>query len=132
MGTAFAHWTLVKVSDRNSFRANQNSSDSFWYLYPSQCESFLTNPKNVLYLVWWETVKINPTYSDSIRCTNLNESEPRFQLLGLIQTEFSIRINLNHCDLGLVQNHSHWHRYTEGLFVRANDKNEWKFSIILF
>ena len=28
-----------KVSDRNSFWANQNYSDSFRYLYPSQCES---------------------------------------------------------------------------------------------
>ena len=39
---------LAKVSDRNSFRANQNYSDSFRYLYPSQCESFRTNLKSVL------------------------------------------------------------------------------------
>ena len=31
---------LSKVSDWNSFRVNQNYSDSFRYLYPSQCESF--------------------------------------------------------------------------------------------
>ena len=29
--------SLAKVSDRNSFRANQNYSDSFRYLYPRQC-----------------------------------------------------------------------------------------------
>ena len=39
------HLPLAKVSDRNLFRANQNNSDSFRYLYPSQCESFRTNPK---------------------------------------------------------------------------------------
>ena len=43
--------TRAKVSNRNSFRANHNYSESFRYLYPSQCESFRTNPKNVLYLV---------------------------------------------------------------------------------
>ena len=43
--------TLAEVSDRDSFRANQYYFDSFQYLYPSQCESFRTNPKNVLYLV---------------------------------------------------------------------------------
>ena len=48
---------LAKVSDWNSFWVNQNYSDSFRYLYPSQCESFRTNPKNVLYFVWWKTVK---------------------------------------------------------------------------
>ena len=42
---------LAKVSDRNSFRANQNYSDSFRYVYPSQCELFQNNPKNFLYLV---------------------------------------------------------------------------------
>ena len=31
-----AIYTLVKVSDRNLFRANQNYSDSFRYLYPNQ------------------------------------------------------------------------------------------------
>ena len=40
--------TLAKVSGRNSFRANQNYSDSFRHLYPSQCESFQTNSKSVL------------------------------------------------------------------------------------
>ena len=37
--------TLSKVSDRNSFRVNQNYSDTLGYMYPSQCESFRTNPK---------------------------------------------------------------------------------------
>ena len=68
--------TLTKVLDRNSFRANHNYSDSLQYLYPSECESFRTNPKNVLYLVWWKTVK---NRSDLIRfnpSNNPNESEP--------------------------------------------------------
>ena len=56
--------SLAKVADRNSFWANQNYSDSFQYLYPTQCESFRTNPKNVLYLVWWKPVK---NRSDLIR-----------------------------------------------------------------
>ena len=55
---------LAKVSNRNSFRANQNYSDSFRYLYPSKCESFGMNPENVLLLVWWKTVK---NRSDLIR-----------------------------------------------------------------
>ena len=41
-------YSLAKVSIRNSFRSNQNYSDSFRYLYPSQCESLRTNLKNVL------------------------------------------------------------------------------------
>ena len=36
--------TLVKVSDWNSFLANQKQSDSFRYLYPSQCESIWLKP----------------------------------------------------------------------------------------
>ena len=75
--------TLTKVSNRNSFRVNQNYSDSFRYLYPSQCESFRTNPKNVLYLVWWKSV-INQ--SDLTRLIPRHESEP-------IRKKFSIRIN---------------------------------------
>ena len=47
----------VTVSDWNLFRVNQNYSDSFRYLYPSQCESFRTNPENVLYLVSWKKVQ---------------------------------------------------------------------------
>ena len=73
--------SLAKVSDRNSFRANQNYSNSFRYLYQSQCESFWTNPKNVLYLVWWKTVK---NRSDLIRfntSNNPNESEPILKII---------------------------------------------------
>ena len=40
--------TLAYGSDRNSFETNQNYSDSLRYLYPTHCESFQTNPKNVL------------------------------------------------------------------------------------
>ena len=63
---------LAKVSDWNSFQVNQNYSDSFRYLNPSQCESFRTNPKNVLYHVWWKTVK---NKSDLIRLISRDQSE---------------------------------------------------------
>ena len=69
----FSHiFTLAKVSDCNSFRVNQNYSDSFRYLYPSQCESFRTNPKKVLYLIWWKTVK---NQSDLIQLIPWHRSE---------------------------------------------------------
>ena len=70
----YTHWcaALAKVSDRNLFRANQNYSDSFRYLYLSQCKSFRINPKNVLYLVWWKTVK---NRSDLIRSKPNCQSE---------------------------------------------------------
>ena len=65
--------TLAEISDWNSFRVNQNYSDSLWYyLYPSRCESFRINPKNVLYLVWWKTIK---NQSDLIRLIPRNQSE---------------------------------------------------------
>ena len=64
--------SLAKVSDWNSFRVNQNYSDSFRYLYPSQCESFRTNSKNFLYLVWWKKVK---NRSDLIRINPRQLSE---------------------------------------------------------
>ena len=92
---------LVKVSDWNSFRVNQNYSDSSRYLYPSQCESFRINPKSILYLVWWKTVKnqsdlilliprpqsewiqTNPKPSFQSRSTRINPisdwSKPNFQ-----------------------------------------------------
>ena len=64
--------TLAKVSGWNYFRANQNYSYSFRYLYPSQFESFWTNPKNILYIVWWKTVK---NQSDLIRFIPRNQCE---------------------------------------------------------
>ena len=64
--------SLAKVSDRNSFRANQNYSDSFRYVYRSQCKSFRTNPKNVLWLVLWKTVK---NRSNLIRFNPRQQSE---------------------------------------------------------
>ena len=82
--------TQAKVSDWNLFRVNQNYSDSFRYLYTSQCESLRTNMNNVLYLVWWKKVK---NQSDSIRLIPRHQSEwirtnpkPSFQYR-------SIRIN---------------------------------------
>ena len=96
---------LAKVSDWNWFR--------FRYLYPSQCESFRTNPKNVLYLVWWKTVK---NQSDLIRLIPRHESEPiRNQVfnphqseLESIQTEFPIRINRNDSKVGMIRIDSYW------------------------
>ena len=55
--TGWNNSTEAKVSDSNSFRVNQNYFDSFRHLYPSQSESFRTNPNNVLYHVSWKTVK---------------------------------------------------------------------------
>ena len=72
--------TLAKVSDKNLFWADQNHSDSFWYLYSNQCESFRTNSKNFLYLVWWKTVK---NRSDLVRSNPRQKSE----WLGLILIE---------------------------------------------
>ena len=105
--------TLAKVTDWNSFRINKNYSDSFRYLYPSQCELFRSNPKNVLYLVWWKTVK---NQSDLIRLIPKDQSEPiRNQVfnpdkseLRLIQTEFSIRINPNESKVGLTRIDLDW------------------------
>ena len=112
--------TLAKVSDWNSFRVNQNYFDSFRYLYPSQCESFQTNPKNVLYLVWWKTVK---NQSDLIRLNsetsiwmNPNQSETRFSIqinpneskVGIIRINSDWKIGLDQSDLGLIRIHSDW------------------------
>ena len=101
-------FTLAKISDRNSFRANQNYSDSFRYLHPSQCESFWTNPENVLYLVWWKTVKyrsnlirfnprqqsewirVNPKPSFQSESIRVN---PRSEWFGIILFEYSVWIN---------------------------------------
>ena len=57
--STFMNWMncLGKVSDGNSFRANHTYSESFRYLYPSQCESIRTHPKNVLNLVCWKTLE---------------------------------------------------------------------------
>ena len=64
---------LAKVSDWNSFRINQNYSDSFRYLHPTRCESFRSNPKNQVF---------NPDQSESNRSRivpnrifNQNQSE---------------------------------------------------------
>ena len=103
--------SLAKLSDRYSFRVNQNYSDSFRYLYPRQSESFRTNQKNVLYLVWQKTLenqsdlirlipRINPNESEPIRSQffNPNESE-----LGFIETELLFRINPNESEVGMIR-----------------------------
>ena len=77
---------LAEVSDWNSFRVNQNYSDSFRYLYASQCESFQT----IVNLVWWKKVK---NQTELIQLISRHQSEwirtnpkPNFQ-------SRSIRIN---------------------------------------
>ena len=109
--------SLEKVSDWNSFRANQNYSDSFWYLYPSQCESFRTNPRNVLYLVWWKTVKnqsglirliprhqsqwIRPNPKPSVQSKSI-KINPRSEWFGLILIENTVWINPSLDSFGLI------------------------------
>ena len=100
----FQFVSLAKVLDRNSFRANQNYSDSFQYLYSSQYESFRTNSKNALYLVWWKTVK---NRSDLIQGNNTNESESiriisASEWFGLIILEKSVWINSCSDCFGLI------------------------------
>ena len=92
--------SLAKVSDRNLFRANQNYSDSLRYLYPSQCESFRTNPKNVLYLVWWKTVK---------NLSNLMRFNPR-QLSKWIRTNPKLSFQFESVQARIKPNriHSDW------------------------
>ena len=77
--------TLAKVSDLNLFRVNQNYSDSFRHLYPSQCESFQTNPKQVLHLPWHK-YRIG-IHSEPIRTI------PRSEWFGLILIENLVWIN---------------------------------------
>ena len=121
---------LAKVSNWNSFRVNQNYSDSVRYLYPSQCESFRTNPKNVLNLVWLKTVKnksdliqliprhqsewirMNPNESETNFSMQINPdldwSEPNFQSESIFELEL-IRIDLDwKLGFGLVRIHSDW------------------------
>ena len=64
-----------------------------------------TNLKNILYLVWWKTVK---NQSDLIRLIPRHQSvwiwtnpKPSFQFR-------SIRINPNHSDLGFIRIYSEW------------------------
>ena len=83
-------------------------SDSFRYLYPSQCESFRTNPKNVLYLVWWKTVK---NRSDLIRFNLRQQSgwirinpKPSFQSeLGFLRIDSDWKFDLDQSELGFIR-----------------------------
>ena len=102
--------SLAKISDWNLFRDNQNYPDSFRFLNPSQCESSRTIPKNVLYLVLWKKVK---NQSDLIRGINPNESE-----VGLIQTEFSIRIIPTSDSFGIIPRFgTEWIRFSRINFL---------------
>ena len=109
----------MKVSHWNSFRVNQNYSVSFRYFYSSQCESFRTNPKNVLYLVWWKTVKnqsaliqLIPRHQSEWIRTNL---KPNFQ-------SRTIQINLS----------SDWSKPNlQSESIRMNPRSEW-FGLIMF
>ena len=45
--------SLGESFESELIRTNQNYSESFWYLYPSQCESIRINRKKVFNLVSW-------------------------------------------------------------------------------
>ena len=60
-GKNFIFSVLEKISDRNSFWANQNYSESFRYLYPNQCESIRINPKKISNSFVKNRWKVNPT-----------------------------------------------------------------------
>ena len=87
----------------------------FRYLYPSQCESFRTNPKNALYLVWCKTVK---NQSDLIRLIPRQQSalirtnpKPSFQ-------SRSIRI--------FIRNQSEWiqgRNYSDWFWLKIRIEN---------
>ena len=107
--------------------------DSDWKLGLDQSElGFWTNPKNVLYLVWWKIVK---NQSDSIRFIPRHQSEwiqtnpkPSCQSeFGLIQTEFSIRINLNQSVSFRPRIHSDWFWLkTRFRSIRPRTYSDWK------
>ena len=48
---------LAKILDWNSFRANQDHSESYRHLYPSQWKSIPTNPKKVFNLISWKSLE---------------------------------------------------------------------------
>ena len=108
---------LAKVSDWNLFRVNQNYSDSFWYLYPSQSESFRTNPKNVLFLPWQkyrieihsESIRIIPIFVSEPMRIIPNQSEKRFiSPLAKVSDWNSFRVNQNYCDICIRANANHF------------------------
>ena len=90
-----------------------NQSELFRYMYPSQCESFRTNPKNVLYLVRWKKVKNQsdliggkiPNKSEWIRARidpnrifNSNHSDPRS-----IQIDSDWKFGLDQSELDFIR-----------------------------
>ena len=79
------HRIEAKVSDRDSFRANLNYSESFRNLYPNLCESIPTKTKKFCNLVFWKSFE---NQYNSIRDFYPNESG-----FKLIETGYSIWIN---------------------------------------
>ena len=68
----------MKVSDRNSFWANQNYSDSFRYLYPSQSEKrFVTR----LIKNGKKSIRPNPNKSEATIRMNPNQFETKFSTI---------------------------------------------------
>ena len=123
--------TLAKVSEWNSFRVNQNYSDSFQYLYPSQYQSFRTNPKNFLYLVCSKTVK---NQSDLIQFIPRHQSEPIWnQVFNPDQSESTrsridpIRIsNQNQSESFRLWIHSDWFSLKIRIgSIRAQIDSDW-------
>ena len=101
--------TLVKVSDWNSFRANQIHSDSFRNLFTRQSELIGVNPKKVFNLVWCSSFKnqsvsiwINPKFL--ILTKNQSESirlNPRLPIRG--QSDLNGILNPDNSDLGFIR-----------------------------
>ena len=93
----------MKVSNRNSFRANQNYSESFRYLYPSQCESIWTNPNADSFGL----ILIHSDRSLGLSRINFhalfNKRDSKFvsDWLGLIRIGSDI-------DIGMILNSSDW------------------------
>ena len=118
--TYFCILFLVKVSDWNLFRVNQNYSDSFRYPYPSQCESFRTNQSDLIRLTprhQSEWIRTNPKPSFQSRSIRINPSSdwsqlnfqsewirmnPRSERFGLILIENSLWINPSLDCFGLI------------------------------
>ena len=75
-------YSLAKVSDRSSFRLNQNYYDSFRYLYPNQSETKFS-------------IRISPSsdWSEPNFQSELIRMNPRSEWFGLILIENSVKIN---------------------------------------
>ena len=99
--------TLAKVSNWNSVQSNQSYSEPFRNIFPIHSESSEPIRKTFCISIDEKRSKINPTSSDSIRGINPNQVfHPKDFELWFIQTEFSIRIDLDKFEGGMIQSNS--------------------------